>query len=390
MNVIEWSNVDWQHLNTITSKNTPNSDSGVDISHTVSVVTSATDSGSVSPTSLTLVSTIQPVSNEPTTSTDKFVSAINIFNELVSSRNVSARFARNPNRCLANNEEYEQRCRTVSGASLENHPVIAELLAQLKRLNFESNPLNCVDNLLRLTNLAVCKDHRKAIREEVDGLREQRQIEWPHDEKGFHKHIPYFLPFRSSELAKMTVNGFIMQQAAKPFDIKLNPKKKLDEGFLYVYWNATFGLRKIGRSNNVDARLKQWKKECKHGAVEQYRSPRKVRHVVRLEQLVHADLSKYRVFEPACRGCLKSHIEWFNGVSLALIIRRIEAWSQWIDEEPYEEVNRQWHLTDKGGESMPIVADPDRYYDHEVHPKPVRSPSLSYNLRSNRGRSPSS
>lgn len=391
MNVIGWSNVDWQRLNAVTSKLPPNSHSGVDVSHTVSVVTSATYSASVSPTSLTLVSTIQPVSNEPTTSTDKFVSAIDMFNELVGSCDVSARFAKNPNWCLANNEEYGKRCRTVSGTSLENYPVVAELLAQLERLNFESNLLKCVDKLLVLTNLAVCKKQRKAIREKVDGLLQQRQIERPHDEKGFHKYLPYFLPFRSSELAKMTVNRFVVQQATEPFNIKLDPKKKLGEGFLYIYWNAaTFGVRKIGSTNDVGARLTKWEKDCKHGAVEQYRSPRKVRHVARVEQLVHADLSDYRVFEPACRGCLKSHIEWFSGLSLALIIRRIEAWSQWIDEKPYEEVDRQWHLADKGRESMPIVADPDRCCDPEVHPKTLRSPLRRYNLRSNKGRKPSS
>ena len=382
MNVIGWSNVDWHP---------PNSHSGVDVSHTVSVVTSATYSASVSPKSLTLISTIQPVSNEPTTSTDNFVSAIDMFNELVGSRDVSAIFAKNPVWYLANNEEYERRCRTVPGTSLENHPVVAKLLAQLKRLNFESNPLNCVDKLLVLTNLAVCTKQRKAIREKVNDLLKQREIERPIDEKGFHKYLPYFLPFRSSELARMTVNKNVEQQATKPFDINLDPEKKLGEGFLYVYWNkATFGVLKIGSTNDVGARLTKWEKDCKHGAEEQYRSPRKVRHVARLEQLVHADLSNYRVFEPACRGCLKSHIEWFSGLSLALIIRRIEAWSQWINEKPYKKVNRQWHLTNKGKESMPIVADLNRCCDPEVHPKTLRSPSRRYNLRSNKGRKPSS
>ena len=90
---------------------------------------------------------------------------------------------------------------------IENHPVVAGLLAQLERLNFESNPLNCVDKLLVLTNLAVCKKERKAIREKVDNLQKQRQIERPRDEKGFYKYLTFFLPFRSSELAKTTVES---------------------------------------------------------------------------------------------------------------------------------------------------------------------------------------
>lgn len=390
--VVGWLNVDWQSLKTVSSDFPQDAHCGVEVSHAVSAVTSVTHSASVPPTSLVLVSTIQPDSSEPTTRTDGFVSAIDLFNELVGSCDALARFAKDPNLCLANKKNCGQRCGTQLGISVENRPVVAKLFAQLERLNFESNPLGCVDKLLTFTNLAVCRNQRKAIREKVDSLLQQRQIERPYDDKGLHKYLTYFLPYRSPELAKMTVSRFVEQQATKPFNVNLDSSKELGKGFLYVYWNAaTFGVRKIGSTiNDVNDRLKQWERDCKHVAIKQYSSPRKVRHVAKVEQLIHADLSDYRVFEPACRGCLRSHNEWFSGLSLPLIIRRIEAWSQWINKKPYKKIDGQWRLTEKGRGSMPIAVDLDGCRDPEIYTKTLVSPSHRYNLRTNKGRKPSS
>ena len=201
----------------------------------------------------------------------------------------------------------------------------------------------------------MCPYQRVVIRERVAKL-PQRQFEIP-NKKGLIKYLPQFVPYRPLGSAQLTVGEFVRQQAMEPFDIIGDPEKELGEGYLYVYWNkATFGVRKVGFTTwNVGARLKQWEIDCKRKAKEEYRSPGKVRHAAKVEQLVHADLLEYRVCEPACRTCLKSHIEWFRGVSLTFIIERIEAWSQWISEQPYEKRGRQWHLTDRGRDSMPLL-----------------------------------
>ena len=229
------------------------------------------------------------------------------------------------------------------------------LLAELKRLNYDSRPSFCVNKLLDFTNLAVCPYQRVEIRKRVADL-PHRQSEIP-DEKGLVKYLPQIVPYRPPGSAYLTVSEFVMQQAMEPFDVIGDPEKELGEGHLYVYGNeATSGVRKIGfTTNDVDARLKDWETSCRRTAKEEYRSPGKVRHAAKIERLVHGDLLEYRVRELACRTCLKSHIEWFKGVSLTSIIGRIEAWSQWINQQPYEQVGSRWCLTDSGRDSMPLL-----------------------------------
>ena len=201
----------------------------------------------------------------------------------------------------------------------------------------------------------MCPYQRVQIRQRIAGL-PQRQFEIP-DDKGLVKYLPQIVPYRPPGSTHLTVSEFVMQQAMEPFSVVQDPEKELGEGYLYVYWNeATFGVRKIGfTTQKVDDRLADWETGCRRTAKEEYRSPRKVRHAAKIEQLVHADLLEYRVREPACRTCLKSHIEWFRGVDLPFIIGRIEAWSQWISERPYEQVGRQWCLTNGGKDSMPLL-----------------------------------
>ena len=327
------------------------------------------------------MSITQPILGEIHTNTDNFVSAIRKFNQLIEGCNASARFAENADLCLANNR-FGTRCRSTFGLRIEDRPIVGSLLTELTGLDFNSNPSSRVYKLLTFTNLAVCQYQRKSIREKVAALW-QRQVERTND-KCCIKYLPQLLPYRPPESANLRVNEFVLQQANEPFAVNNDPEKELGEGYLYVYWNeATFGVRKIGFTNyEVTDRLKQWEEDCKHAAVEQYRSPGKVRHAARVEQLVHADLLDYRVREPACRTCLKSHIEWFRGVDLPYIIGRIEAWSLWVSEGPYEKVGRQWHLTSKGRDRMPILTDSISNCNPEVHAKQRTKDLRRYSLRS--------
>ena len=377
--IVGWLNIDWQSL-TSTFLNFPQ-DSHNDVQ--VPPIISTIDLAAIPPAPLSLISITQPVLGEIHTNGDSFVSAIQKFNELIESCNASARYAENANLCLANNR-FGTRCRSAFGLRVEDRPIVRKLLTELTGLDFNSNPSSCVYKLLTFTNLAVCQYQRKSIREKVAGLR-QRQVERIND-KDCVKYLPQLLPYRPPESANLRVSEFVLQQAIEPFTVNYDPEKELGEGYLYVYWNeATFGVRKIGFTTyEVSDRLRQWEADCNHAAVEQYSSPGKVRHAARVEQLVHADLLDYRVREPACRTCLKSHIEWFRGVDLPYIIRRIEAWSKWISEGPYEKVGTQWRLTSKGRERMPMVTDPISSDNPEAPTKQIANNPSRYNSRSTR------
>ena len=317
-------------------------------------------------------STREQISNIQNIRTDRFVSALEKFDELVSDYNASARFADIPNRCLANTK-VGKRCSGRKKISIEDQSRIRNLLADLTELNFETDPSACITALLEFTKLAVCSHQRKDIQARIRRL----QPQWgpfQSDNENLLRYLPQLLVYRTSASARLTVSQIVMNQAQSTFKVNANPQKELGEGYIYVYWNeAAFGVQKIGTTiKNVTDRLKQWEKTCNHVAREQYRSPRKIRHAKKVERLVHADLSGYRVYEPTCRTCRKSHKEWFKDVDLPLIIERIETWSKWISEEPYEKAGSEWRLTDKGRDSLPLAINP-----HD--PLPPR-----YNLRPRR------
>lgn len=163
-------------------------------------------------------------------------------------------------------------------------------------------------------------------------------------------YIPKYLPYQNDGSSEISVSELVLEQAKKPLS-----KEELKPGYIYVYWNrAAFGVRKIGyTTRDVDLRIREWQDGCKHIAEEQYRSTKKVCNVARIEQLIHADLKDYRVFEPACYGCFKTHNEWFKGVDLKVILSRIEFWTQWISTEPYVEIKGRWLLREDSKLELP-------------------------------------
>ena len=373
---LEWLDVDWKPLTFTSTNDAGNPRPDIQVSQSESSAGLA----EAQSTSLLVVPTTMPASIETHPSTDSFVPAIQKFNKLVKDCDAPLRFAEDASKCLANNQN-ETRCRAKLGLRIEDQPIVRRLLGELSRQSFDSDPASCMKKLLTLIDLAVCNWQRTKIHKKLAALH-RGQVEQPKDE-GMIKYLPQLLPYRPPDSTGLTVNQCVTQQANKPFDIEGDR-----EGYLYVYWNeATFGLRKIGFTGyDVSKRLEEWQTDCKHAAVEQYRSPCKVRHAHRVEQLVHADLSDYRVFEPFCHGCFKSHIEWFRSVDLIHIIERIEAWTQWASEGPYEQIGGQWCLTSEGRDKMPMVTDPTRSHDPKVHVEPIANPLRRYNLRPMKGR----
>ena len=177
---------------------------------------------------------------------------------------------------------------------------------------------------------------------------------WDELTKWAPSYLPNYLPYQTKDSHDSDVSEWVIQQAEKP----LTPRER-KAGYLYVYWNkSTFGVYKIGfTTRNVDERLREWERKCKHTAQKQYESPFAVRNIERLERLVHAELKEYRVKEYGCHGCLKNHDEWFNGVGLKVILKSIAFWTEWIMKEPYKKINGEWSLKEDAKNGLPQLCN---------------------------------
>lgn len=335
-------------------------------------------------------------------------SALQKFNEIFDGCDAEKRFKLDPKRCLLKTRK-GQRC---GGLILWKHKdMIQEVLASLANLYFKDDEQECIHQLERLADLAVCKrnhrgkarklinsilrDHGASIVESVmdgtdslqagaslggsstaettaksskpsfkkedvipDDIRKEIQdcAKGRHDDGRINydfratrsmtlkkriSYLPKFLPYKPREATKSSATEWLKKQISKP----LLPSE-LASGWLYVYWNrASFGYKKIGfTTKGVDQRLRRWISQCKHEADLQACPERRVPHVRRLEQIVHAEFKDFRFCERNCPGCHRSHKEWFkppSGVSLAKVI---EEWIQWMLTEPYEKVQGVWQL----------------------------------------------
>ncbi|KAJ5726247.1 uncharacterized protein N7483_007604 [Penicillium malachiteum] len=156
-----------------------------------------------------------------------------------------------------------------------------------------------------------------------------------------------------------TFSGTISQELARLIAKPLGPCDLKYQGSMYVFWQrGNFGHLKIGRSENVSRRLKEWNKQCKKTMELHFPEPAKksdeqisdlqqVPHISRVEALVHLELNYFRRIEKKCPGCSKSHMEWFE-VSKDIAIRVIRKWTAWISTLPYEQqikdCKEQWIL----------------------------------------------
>ena len=172
------------------------------------------------------------------------------------------------------------------------------------------------------------------------------------------KYIPNFVPYGRPGRLKMRLCDWVQIHISRELTKILDQK----DGYIYVYWNeAVFGAKKIGfTTGDVALRLQGWETTCKHVAKELYRSAHRIPHVHRLEQIIHAELSDYRVREPHCRGCGKSHNEWFKDLPDEVYRPLIEKWTKWIMEKPYEEDLLRgggWYLSKLAEEALPGLCE---------------------------------
>jgi hypothetical protein len=165
-----------------------------------------------------------------------------------------------------------------------------------------------------------------------------------------------FLHYQTKKTENLSVFDALYEQAASP----LTPRA-LDPGFIYIYWDkAFFGKIKIGYTQDLAARLKQWKKQCNpenayhSGAESQVEMP----HVFRVEQLIHTELKECRL-RRRCDGCGKTHKEWFEA-NEAHAVKVLRKWRDWMLQEPYvyDEALRQWKIKPEMLDTLEKMCEP--------------------------------
>lgn len=149
----------------------------------------------------------------------------------------------------------------------------------------------------------------------------------------------------------------LLEYISKP----LTPTDEKD-GYIYIFWDkAHFGKVKIGRTNDLQRRLKEWNRTCKRE--HNYHGESKaggyieIPHVNRIENLMHIELKEYRE-KRKCEGCGKPHDEWFN-ISEVQAIKVLEKWEKWILQKPYkiDPVSGKWRVASKMKKTLEEVCE---------------------------------
>ncbi|KAF1925656.1 DUF1766-domain-containing protein [Didymella exigua CBS 183.55] len=136
---------------------------------------------------------------------------------------------------------------------------------------------------------------------------------------------------------KKTERPSIAEALEEKVNEPLTEKDKKD-GFVYMFWDQqTFGMVKIGRTGDLEKRLKQWDAQCKiphrYHRSSQDGKHLTIHHCQRIERLMHIELREYRK-KRACGGCGKTHIEWFD-ISAEKAKKVYQKWQDWIMQKPY-------------------------------------------------------
>jgi T5orf172 domain len=357
--------------------------------------------------------------SHPNAGPTRFGSALDKFNEIIPGCDAMRRFQENPNWCLANNR-FGSRCgwRMPFGIQHMIRQLLAEAAEMNIYVNMEEcidqlvelasiavchhqqyaiiwklksllrvEPSRSFNQVIPMHSVSQTEKSRStdrsgsALMKQESGpylARKDRETKSPVTTSAIKvtywlrqpprhaiHYLPEYLPYHPPEAYPRSVRERVEEEARRPLYIRdpgfTGGFQELDErldGYLYIYWNrASFGLVKIGCTTvNVDQRLQDWEDKCRHLAEEHYRSPFRIKHVARVEKLIHTEFREYRVFEPYCHGCGRKHIEWFRGLDLALVIDRIKAWTEWVMKAPYEEDRwGHWRLKDSREFALPQI-----------------------------------
>lgn len=189
---------------------------------------------------------------------------------------------------------------------------------------------------------------------------------------------------------KWTKNKSVSESLLKIIAEPLKPTD-LRPGFIYMFWDVgNFGKIKIGRTNDLGRRLKDWNRDCRreHAYLPAILRDEliKVPHVSRIERLIHIELKEHRR-EAYCSSCRKHHREWFE-VMDTMVVDVFRKWQNWIMQSPYEldAQTQEWILRSDMMASVAEVCQPILYEEKMVPTPPPRTKQLRTNAKRHKGR----
>jgi hypothetical protein len=172
------------------------------------------------------------------------------------------------------------------------------------------------------------------------------------------EHLPGFTAYQPKRTKDKSISTALLEEIKKPLT-----DSALKDGFIYVFWDKEhFGKVKIGRTNNLERRLKEWDKACDRTHMYHPASQRdelsKFPHVNRIERLIHIELKECRK-QRHCQSCNKNHIEWFD-VGEASVTKIFRKWQDWIMQRPYalDAKTETWLLRPEVEKTLAQVCEP--------------------------------
>lgn len=277
---------------------------------------------------------------------------------------LTTRLANNPNRCVAVLSRTTEQC---SNERQICPNVVKTIVDAVRDCADKSDYIDLPHYIEHLIKSVMCRRHRTvALRTDIAEPRMEalcRLIETPFQYpkevvKIFEDWLkaissttvpPSYLHVKLNELPPLRLPKFVPyhKKPSQSFRIvealKAKVKESLsdkdrEDGFIYVFWDQqTFGMVKIGRTNDLKRRLKEWNKAC--GTVHHYHrflqdgEPLRIPHNQRIEKLVHIELMNYRR-KRRCDACDKTHEEWFE-ISAEKARKVYQKWEDWIIQKPY-------------------------------------------------------
>jgi hypothetical protein len=127
------------------------------------------------------------------------------------------------------------------------------------------------------------------------------------------------------------------------------------DGFIYILCDRDSGKVKIGSTQNITLRVKQWNLHCKRTHL---LSSSLGQHIITphcrlVASLIYIELEEYRI-EDACEGCGHIHTEWF-AVDEALAVTVLQKWQTWMAQKPYvlNDVTGKWRFRPETLHTLP-------------------------------------
>ncbi|KAA8647046.1 GIY-YIG nuclease family protein [Aspergillus tanneri] len=389
------------HMEPHRRKGRPSSDIGTNLqgfreqsspSHYSDIAPSTSMTGAKDPTSNDDI----PQPTHPETSLNKILP-----------RNMGRLFHEDSSRCVASKKGNGERCLIRQRGSIDM------ISAQL--LNFiNTNTADLESHINDLVNSILCKIHMKVATKEwrfwrgilpkLNGLSDNVEdyhisllFDWIHTLKADVISLGPFIGTRikaenneansppsltDSTMTTARPKSSLQElepycplsQMGKPItkaleEICNKPLSKLEierTGFIYIYWcPGHFGRVKIGYTGDVNVRLNQWERQCGkrlyvHFPREDTKEP--LRHIFRVEKLIHAELRDYRKMEPKCPMCSMTHFEWFELDSVDIAVDVAKKWIDWMRQKPYIQKDFRgevkWTLSDEALESLENICKP--------------------------------